>query len=95
MSLVRPLIALLLFAELACAELPVAEAENGVLVVPVHGFCIGAGANPNAKDVGYVIFMRGDTAGAHKLVYKWYLEHVVQGFIHERRQELMQAEFFR
>ena len=28
MSLVRPLIALLLFAELACAELPVAEVEG-------------------------------------------------------------------
>ena len=78
---------------LSDTELPVAEAENGVLVVPVHGFCIGAGANPNAKDVGYVVFMRGDTTGAHKLVYKWYLEHVVQGFIHDRRQELMQAEF--
>ena len=27
---------------LSDSELPVAEAENGVLVVPVHGFCIGS-----------------------------------------------------
>ena len=77
---------------LADSELPSSKVADGVYVTPVTGFGVGAGANPDMQGEGYVVWVRGDTEGALKIVYRWYMANIIRPFLADRRNELMQDQ---
>ena len=74
------------------SELPIHEVADGVRVVAVPGWGVGAGVNPEVGGEGYIVFVRGDTEGALKQVYSWYFEKVVEPFVERRRNFVMQDQ---
>jgi hypothetical protein len=57
-------------------ELP----NDVVIIVKIEGLCIGGGTG-SCKDIGYLCFTRGKTAGTELLHFNYYHENVLVPFI--------------
>jgi hypothetical protein len=76
-------------AGLSEAELPIEMNESPMLIVEVHGLCVGASVDPCSRDPGYIVFMRSTSkdqwTSSDQIFFEWYYEFVFRKFVNAQR----------
>ena len=61
-------------------QLPSSTCPEGLLAIPIEGFCIGAGQQRHMR-TGYVVLVRGGTTGALKCLSEFQIDTILLPFV--------------